>query len=71
MIIILKFDKVYFYTNRTRLSKDEHTRTKYSIDSLTATISCLLDSPIPLENHGMLLPGLFYETTPAQDINQI
>ncbi|CAD8182432.1 unnamed protein product [Paramecium pentaurelia] len=71
MIIILKFDKVYFYTNRTRLSKDEHTKTIYSIDSLTSTISCLLDTPIPLENHGMILPGLFYETTPAQDINQI
>lgn len=67
MLMILRFDKVYFKTNRVRLSIDPHTSTMYSIDSLTSTISCLLDLPIPLENHGIMLPGLLYETKETND----
>ena len=67
--MILRFDKVYFKTKRERLSTDIHTRTFYSIDSLASTISCLLDLPIPLENHGVMLPGLLYKTKDTNDTN--
>lgn len=71
MLIILRFDKVYFHTKRERLSKDLHLHKNYLIDSLASTISCLLDIPIPLENHGILLPGLIYKTNSSEDINLI
>ena len=69
MLIILRFDKVYFKTNRERLSVDPHTSTFYSIDCLSSTISCLLDIPISLENHGVMLPGLLYQTNGSNDTN--
>jgi hypothetical protein len=33
----------------------------YPIDSLASTLACLLNIPIPLQNHGMILPGAYFK----------